>query len=236
MNTKSLGKIILLYTIATNITKADSQKTPALVELFKYGDDSTKQKEIQLKENEATAFLTNKPTGLQRTVLDLDFPEGPASNDTDSRFRIVQCLAVGHIDYIQKKTYKKVALKLTAKDPYTDVQSKQPACTNTIILTLSPPGTINTDNVLTNVYKIFQKEVALKKDEPVTLVFEDVLDTGFLKMDLFWVNFEIKGKCCQYLEVELLQPQNTSLTGGKEITETKPQVPPVQPQPAVPGA
>ncbi|BAM42133.1 conserved hypothetical protein [Theileria orientalis strain Shintoku] len=233
MNSRIIGKKILLYIIAINIIKTNTDATTELTKLFTYFDDQSKLKEIQLNEGDARAVLEDKPTGLQRTVLDLDFPEGTPSNNTDSRYRIVQCLAVGHIDYIQKKTYKNVSLKLTAKVPYEQAQE----CTNTIIVTLSPPGTIGaTDNVLTNVYKIFQKEVTLKNNESTTFVFEDVLDSGFLKMDLFWVNFEIKGKCSKYLEVDLLKPQNSSLYGDKDGPDARTQATGGQGQAVSPAA
>ncbi|EAN31755.1 hypothetical protein TpMuguga_04g00403 [Theileria parva strain Muguga] len=168
-------------------------------------------KQLKLFNEDKTALLNDKPVGLHRTVLDLEFPERVGTSNTDRLYRIVQCLATGNVEYLQKKIYKSLKVKLTSRESFSDSAA---SCTNEVVLTLSPPGTISTDFHLTDHYKLHEKRVTLAKTQEKTVDFQDVLNDGLLDMELFWLNFEITGKCSKYLVVELLKPNNIDPLGN----------------------
>ncbi|XP_953069.1 uncharacterized protein TA08260 [Theileria annulata] len=212
--------MIRLYTSVLIILIAicDTESSSALHRIFTFEDPyQNNTKQITRFDQDTREVLNDKPVGLQRTVLDLDFPERLGNRTVEKIYRVVQCLAKGNVEYLQKKIYKSLKVKLTPREPY---NSGGGNCTNEVVLTLSPPGTINNNFHLSNHYRLHERKVTLNKTEAKTVEFQDVLNDGLLDMESFWLNFEIKGKCSKYLVVELLKPNNFDPLGNASDQST----------------
>ncbi|UKK02666.2 hypothetical protein MACK_002761 [Theileria orientalis] len=164
----------------------------------------TRRKIVIFDDNMANEFVnTEKPKGLHKTRIDLDFPQTTSTNTTI--YRVVQFLMNGPVTELQRDLYRNVELKLTGNGVHGSVTGP---CKVDVVLKLSPPSSFQSNGVFEPKDEGMERVFSLSKDETKVVTFENVFGDDF-PMDHFWANFSVRGKCNMYMDVELIKPDNS---------------------------